>query len=219
MPDDLLSDLDGVPVDRQVFEDRDIIVPAGPAPDRSCLLIRGAALRSHRHGQETAISALCLAGDFIDLHAIPLRVLDHDMVSVGRSVVEFVDHPMLLRHIEARPEIGLAFWCETLVDAKIHRAWVVAAARLQAPQRIAHLLCEMERKLARVGLSDGGHFVSPLDQKRVAEVLGLSLVHTNRAVQDLRASGMLVWKGRSIHLTDIPAIRAFAQFDPDYLDA
>jgi CRP-like cAMP-binding protein len=219
LSDRVLDALADVPVERRVIEDGETIVPAGPVPDRSCLMIRGVALRRHP-GSSTPprVSALCLPGDFLDLHAYLLDNLDHETVAVGRTVVEFVARSELDRLTHANFEVTRALWRETLVDAKIHRAWIVAAAGLQASQRIAHLLCELEVRLSRVGLADDGHFTSPLDQKRVAEVLGLSTVHVNRAVQELRTTGLLGWKGRSIHLIDRPAIRAFAKFDPSYLN-
>jgi CRP-like cAMP-binding protein len=216
---EVLESLATVPVERRLIADGDLIVQGGPVPNKSCLLLRGAAIRKHVGVDGTGrISALCLPGDFMDLHAFVLDNLDHDTVAVGRAVVEYIDHDVLQRLIDAHPAVGRAFWRETLVDAKMHRAWVVAASALQASQRIAHLLCEMEVRLARVGLSDDGHFDSPLDQKRVAEVLGLSAVHVNRAVQELRATGLLNWAKRSIHLIDRAELRRFARFDPSYLD-
>lgn len=213
-----LDALARVPVERRIFSDGETIVEMGPTRGRSCLLVRGAALRRHPAGAgPSGVSALSLPGDFMDLHAYRLDDLDHEMGAIGRAVVEFVEHAALDRLIEAHPEVGKALWRETLLDAKINRAWVIAGSNLQASQRIAHLLCEMEVRLGRIGLSEAGHFDSPLDQKRVAETLGLSAVHVNRAVQELRATHLLAWKGRSVHLPDIEGIRAFANFDPSYL--
>lgn len=214
----VMNALATVSVERRIFEDDEIIVPCGQTIDSSCLLIRGAAIRRHA-GCLTGISALCLPGDFMDLHAFPLRRLDHEIVAVGRAVVEFVPHGFLQELVEDHPEVTVALWSETLVDAKMHRTWVIANSTLQASQRIAHLVCELEYRLSRVNLAEGGHFACPLDQKTVATVLGLSAVHVNRAVQELRGTNLLTWDRRSVHLPDIPAIRRFARFDPDYLEA
>ncbi|TFL16071.1 Crp/Fnr family transcriptional regulator [Jannaschia formosa] len=219
LTDEALEALASIPVERRVFGDGETIVAYGPTLRRSCLLIRGTALRNHPDkGGLTGISAICLPGDFMDLHAYPLADLDHDIVAVGRSVVEFVEHDDLDALILRHPRIGLALWRETLVDAQIHRTWVIASSNLQASQRIAHLLCEMEFRLRRVGLADGGHFTTSLDQKTVAAILGLSAVHVNRAVQELRTTGLLVWTRQSVHLPNLAEIRDFARFDSTYLD-
>jgi CRP-like cAMP-binding protein len=215
----VMATLPSVPVERMIFEDGQTIAGPGTVGTRSCLLIRGVSVRMHPTGTGPGgISSICLPGDFMDLHAFLLNNLDHAIVSVGRTVVEMIQHDVIQRLIEAHPEIGRAFWRETLVDAKMHRNWVVAGSFLQAGQRVAHLLCEMEYRLARVGLSDDAHFNTPLDQKTVSRVLGLSTVHLNRAVQELRSTGLVKWRGRTVHLPDVPAIRDFARFDPAYLE-
>ena len=211
--------LAGVPVHREVHEDGDVIVSAGPSADRSCLLIRGMTMRRHataRGGH--VISAINVPGDFMDLHAFVLGELDHDVVAVGRTVVEFVEHRDLEAICREDPEIMRMLWHETLVEAKAHRVWIVAGASLRAPQRIAHLMCEVEARLTGVGLAEGGHFTVPFDQRTLAGVLGYSPVHVNRAVQDLRAGDLLTWTGRSVGLPDGPAIRRYAGFDPGYLE-
>lgn len=213
------SEVARVPVEREVYEAGERIVCAGPTPQRSCLLVRGMAMRSHaaERGKQV-VSAVSVPGDFMDLHAFVLRELDHDIVAVGRTVVEFVDHEPLQALCDASPGIARLFWHETLVEAKAHRIWIVAGASLRAPQRIAHLMCELEARLAGVGLAEAGRFTVPFDQRWLASVLGYSAVHVNRAVQDLRAAGLLVWNGRSVALPDAPAIRAYASFDPGYLE-
>ena len=211
--------LASVPVRRVVHEDGDLIVERGRPPSYSCLLIRGMTMRRHavvRGGH--VISAISVPGDFIDLHAFVLDELDHDIVSVGRTVVEHVQHADLRAICAEDPGLMEMLWHETLVEAKAHRAWIVAGASLRAPQRIAHLMCEVEARLAGVGLAEGGHFTVPFDQRTLARVLGYSPVHVNRAVQDLRAAGLLTWSGRSVALPDKPEIRRYAAFDPGYLE-
>ena len=212
--------LSEVPTERVVHEDGERIARAGPSPDRSCLLVRGIAIRAHgdpRGGR--VVSAISVPGDFMDLHAFGLRSLDHDLVSVGRTVVEHVPHDALRDLARARPLIMERLWYETLVDAKTHRAWIVAGATLTAPQRIAHLMCELELRLERVGLAEANRFTLPLGQRAVADILGYSAVHVNRAVQELRGGGLLEWQGRNVHLPDIERIRRHARFDPGYLEA
>jgi CRP-like cAMP-binding protein len=211
--------LASVPVRREVHEDGDVIVGAGRVSGRSCLLIRGMTMRRHKTSRGgRVISAINVPGDFMDLHAFVLGELDHDVVAVGRTVVEFVEHRDLEAICRNDPGIMRMLWHETLVEAKAHRAWIVAGASLRAPQRIARLMCEVEARLAEVGLAEGGHFTVPFDQRTLAEVLGYSPVHVNRAVQDLRAGDLLTWTGRSVGLPDGPAIRHYAGFDPGYLE-
>ncbi len=208
----------GVAVRRSVFENGELIVPAGDRQEESCLLIRGIAVRRHVGPKEAAvISSVCVPGDFIDLHSLIPKRLDHDVVSVGRTAAEFVAHADLDRLCFDRPEIGRMLWAATLLDAQIYRTWIVLAGVMRAPGRIAHLLCELEHRLSAVGLADDGNFAMPLTQTDVAEVTGHSAVHVNRALQDLRGGGLLEWRGRTVRIPDVPRLQAFCDFDAAYL--
>ncbi len=208
----------GFAVRRSVFENGQVIVPAGDRQEESCLLIRGIAVRRHV-GPKAAvvISSICVPGDFMDLHSLIPKRVDHDVVSVGRTAVEFVAHAELDRLCFALPEVGRTLWAATLLDAQIHRTWIVLASAMRAPDRIAHLLCELEHRLSGVGLAEDGNFAMPLTQMDVAEVTGHSAVHVNRALQDLRAGGLLQWRGRTVRIPDVARLRAFCDFDAAYL--
>ena len=211
-----LADL---PSRRVQFSNGDRIISEGPAPDESCLLIGGMAIRSHRIGADrTVVSALHVCGDFLDLHAFLLSHLDHDVVALGPCEVEMVPADALRRVTEEHPHLTRMLWLSTLIDAKIHRTWIAMRAALPAARRIGHFLAELHLRLSAVGLVDGPAFDVAFDQRRLAEVLGYSVVHVNRAVRDLRADGLLVWEGRTITLPDLPRLSRMCHFDPAYLE-
>ena len=211
--------LAAVPIRRRSYEGGDTIIAEGPAPDESCLLISGMAMRVHRIGaEERVVSALHVPGDFVDLHAFLLRHLDHDVVAVGPCTVEFVPAKALVELTRTNPHLARLLWLATLIDAKVHRVWIATGAALLAPQRIGHLLCELHARLGAVGLAEGDRFAMPLEQRGLAEVLGYSVAHTNRAVQDLRAGGLLVWEDGVVGLPDPAALAALCGFEADYLE-
>ena len=208
----------GLQTHRQVFQDKEAIVPSQTQLTASSLLIRGMAVRQHGASRGTCvISGICVPGDFVDIHSLLLKELDHEIVSVGTTAVEFVLHEDLLNLCHDHFEVSRTLWIEALLDAKAHRAWTVVAGSLRVMERIAHLLCELECRLARVGLADTGNFTMPLTQARVAEITGATPVHVNRALQDLREAGLVEWQGRTVRLPDLTGLRALCGFDPDYL--
>jgi CRP-like cAMP-binding protein len=69
-----------------------------------------------------------------------------------------------------------------------------------AQQRVLHLLHEFDSRLAEVGLSEGGCFALPLQQAVLADALGLSNVHINRTLQQMRYGRMIETTGRRIRL-------------------
>ena len=211
--------LAALPSRRETYADGERIIAAGLAPDESCLLVSGMAMRAHRIGRANrVVSALHVPGDFVDLHAFVLEHLDHDVVALGGCTVEFVPAAALRRLTEAYPHLTRLLWLVTLVDAKMHRVWVAARTALPAARRVGHLLCEMQLRLAAVELTEGTRFSVAFDQRRLAEILGYSVVHVNRAVQELRTDGLVIWEGHEIELPDLDRIRADCSFDPAYLE-
>jgi CRP-like cAMP-binding protein len=108
-------------------------------------------------------------------------------------------------------------WLSTLIDAGIYREWLVGMGRRSTTGQLAHLLCEMFLRLRTVGLTSGSSFELPLTQEELGDTLGLSLVHTNRTIQQLRREGLIVWEGRTVTITDWEHLQRLANFDPTYL--
>ena len=79
-------------------------------------------------------------------------------------------------------------------------------------------LCELCSRLEVVGLASNRTFDLPLTQSQLADMLGLSVVHTNRMVNELRASGIVEWTDGRVRINDWPALAARAQFDSTYLN-
>lgn len=148
------------------FQPGEIIVPQGRMATRSCMMLRGMAGRLHRtRAAERVITAPHVPGDFVDLHGFVLAGLEHEVVSMGPSEVEFVGHDEL-REITANfPHLTRLLWMSTVIDAAIHRQWLVASASLRSSAHLAHLLCEIYTRLATVGAAQNHVFALPLLQR------------------------------------------------------
>jgi CRP-like cAMP-binding protein len=82
---------------------------------------------------------------------------------------------------------------------------------------VAHLFCEIIERLRPVGMVEGNSCVMPVTQMDLADATGLSVVHLNRTVQELRASGLIVLRDRTLTITDLDALKDAALFSPSYL--
>ena len=163
------------------------------------------------------IMALHFGGDFVDLHSFPLKQLDHNVGAITRASFAIVPHVALREITETEPHLTRLLWLTTMLDAAIHREWVVSAGRRSAIARIAHLFCEFFLRLEVVGLTDGRSYALPITQDDMADICGLTSVHVNRTLQDLRATGAVEWQRRTVTIKDWPALQAIAEFDPAYL--
>ncbi|MFD1794685.1 Crp/Fnr family transcriptional regulator [Paracoccus aurantiacus] len=202
------------------FSGGEVIVAREVVAEESCLMIAGMSARVHllTRGNDRVITALHVPGDFVDLHGFVLAGLEHTVIAMGPTEVEFVSHDQLRDLTDEWPHLTRLLWMSTTIDAAIHRQWLVAAASLRSSAHLAHLICELYTRLAAVGAASDYHFTLPLLQRDLASILGYSPIHINRAVRDLRERGLIRWSGTEIDILNWDGLAALARFSPDYLD-
>ena len=103
------------------------------------------------------------------------------------------------------------------MTSAIQREWVLNLGQRSALERIAHLLCELFTRVQAVGLAVQNRCEMPLTQSDLAETTGLSAVHVNRTLQELRSQGLIVLRDRDLTILNFEELRAVAGFNPNYL--
>jgi CRP-like cAMP-binding protein len=202
---------------RDLREDQDI-VREGDRPSQCCLLIEGFAYRYQALGDgRRQIMSFHIPGDIPDLLSLHLSVMDHNLGTLAPSKVGFIAHRDIQRLLRGHPRISDAFWRDTLIDAAVFRAWMAGIGRRTAYARIAHLFCELILRMQVVGLANGNSIRVPLTQEEVGDALGLSTVHVNRVVQQLRAEGLITWQAKMLTANDWTGLQRAGEFDPTYL--
>jgi hypothetical protein len=68
-----------------------------------------------------------------------------------------------------------------------------------------------------IGLANGNDIELPVTQAEIADALGLSTVHVNRVLQELRGRGLITLRGRFLSAQDWPGLKKAGEFDPTYL--
>lgn len=194
------------------------IVRDGDRPLHSTLLIDGFASRYKVLAEgERQLTAIHVPGDFVDLHSFQLKEMDHAVGALSTCRVATVPHTTLERLSRTHPHLTRLFWLLTLIDGSCHREWLVAMGRRPAIGQLAHLLCELSLRLEVIGAVQAGSFRLPITQIELGDVLGLSSVHVNRTLQELRGTGQISWKGQTVTILDWDGLRRTAEFDPRYL--
>jgi CRP-like cAMP-binding protein len=196
----------------------EFVVRAGQKLDQSLLLLDGWLVRSKDlPSGERQVMELHVAGDFADLHGFTLKKLEHDVVSVSDCTIGIVPHDRIMEISEKHPHLARVYWLSTNIDAAITREMALSLGQRSAISRMAHLFCELHVRLGVVGKTRGNAFDFPLTQRELSECLGLTVVHVNRTLQELRRRRMIEAESRSITILDKPALEAVAEFDPAYL--
>lgn len=202
---------------RPVLADRDL-VQEGERTSQCLLLVQGFACRYKASQDGTRqIVSFHVPGDFVDLNSLLLGKMDHSIATVTPVQVAPIPHATILGWTRPHPRLVHLLWRDTLIDAASFREWVVNVGRRTAYQRTAHLLCELTTRLRAVGLARGDICDLPISQVKLADALGLSPVHTNRMLQQLRGKGLIEWGGGSLVVRDWEELKRAGEFDPTYL--
>jgi CRP-like cAMP-binding protein len=218
LADDDIAAIERLPFTREELPPNTFIAREGDRPSRCCLLVDGFLFRAKTtEGGKRQILSFHVPGDIPDLQSLHLHVSDHDLASLNQVTVGFIPHEVLHTVTRERPRIAGALWRETLVDAALFRDWIVNVGRRPAPQRMAHLLAELARRLEAVGLMKDYQAFLPLTQVHLADALGLTSVHVNRVLQELRKDGVVDLKDRVLRFSDAERLETMAGFDPLYL--
>ena len=158
-----------------------------------------------------------LPGDTCDAHIYLFSRMDHSIGALTSVSYGEFDRAAFEQLVSADRTIAEALYCETLANCAIQREWTLNVGRRDALERVAHVICELFVRLSLVGLADANSFAFPVTQMDLADATGLSTVHVNRTLQELRASGLITLKERHVIIHDLEGLSRIAMFTPHYL--
>lgn len=194
------------------------IVKAGVTLSVCTLLIEGFVCRYKdlADGQRQ-IMEVHVPGDFLDLHSFLLGRLEHHVGSMTAVRLALVPHDRVRAITEQHPHLARMLWFSTLLDAAIHRERILSVGRRSALSRIAHLLCELNVRLEIVGLAQGNRYPLPLTQADIADATGLTSVHVNRMLKQLRDEDLLTFRHGEVVIHQWDRLQQLAEFSSGYL--
>ncbi len=200
------------------FGPRENMVQEGDEPKSVNVMMSGWACRNKflADGRRQIVS-LFLPGDMCDPYVFLLGAVDYGIRTLTPCTVAKVPAQTIREMTASGPELAEALWWQTLLAIEVQREWTLNLGRRTAVERVAHLFCEIVHRLASVGLSDGTGCDMPLTQTELADMLGLSTVHINRCMGELRASNLIVLHSKRLTLPNPQELMDLAGFDPVYL--
>ena len=210
--------LSSIPLRLKSFQEDTDLSREGQAPTECCLVVEGLVCRYKVLGAgQRQIMSLHLPGDIPDLQSLHLGVLDHSLGSLTAGRAAYLPHAAVRDLTDRFPNITAALWRDTLIDAAVSREWLAGVGRRTAHQRVAHLVCEVFVRSRALHLIEERLFELPVTQAELGDALGLSTVHVNRVLQDLRRDNLITWRGKSILVQDWERLRVAGDFDAGYL--
>src|SRR5215467_9975336 len=203
-----------VECERLVKKRKDLVV-VGHEYRNLCFVKDGYAIRYKllRSGKRQILNVI-LPGDVI---GFPVSFFDRSIYSVvAVSDLNYNLCPLdsYARLCYEQPQFGLALSWLAAQEAGIYAEHIVDLGRRTPLERLAHFLLELHARLLAVGRAEEMSFDLPFSQEVMADVLGLSVPHLNRVLQQLRAEQLITSRGRLVELTDMTSLQTLAHYQP-----
>lgn len=163
------------------------------------------------------ILQLLVPGDHVGESGAVFAHADHSIATLtpARVLVFPVEALRALASRHVRLRVALE-WSKFRDRSMIH-ARLIDIGRRSASQSMAHLILELYHRLRLVGAAGENCFALPLTQETLADALGLTMVHVNRTLRQLRADGLVDLKNGLLTIRDRERLTELAGFDPSYL--
>jgi CRP-like cAMP-binding protein len=161
---------------------------------------------------------LALAGDLCAANLCSRARMDHAVTAITPLTVSITSKSEFRTLLTSHPRLALCFWKSQLLALSIQRRWTANLGQMGAMERIAHLMCEISLRQERLGLADGRACSFPLTQTQIADACGLTQVHTNRVIQELRRRHFIELRSKRLTIKSPYELEELAQFDPGYLN-
>ena len=206
-----------LPATLRKFAAGDDLVVEGDAPSQCRVMVSGLAFR-HRTLPDgrRQIMSFSVPGDVCDTEGLLLN-MDHSVAALSAAEVAFVPHAAMDPLLDSHPQVLRALWRTNLVENAVTREWMVGMGRRSAKARIAHMFCEVYVRMRAVGLVEKNRCRFPVTQTHLSDSLGLSVVHTNRVLQDLRGEGLIGFRAGELVMLNWTGLQLVGEFDPSYL--
>jgi CRP-like cAMP-binding protein len=194
------------------------VVRDGQRATECCLIVEGFCARSKTTSEgKRQILSLHIPGEIPDLMSLHLHVMDHDLSTLTACTLGFIAHETLRQLHRRRPNVAEVFWRDTLIDAAMFREWIVNVGQRPAPARLAHVMVELRERLKVIGQVEENTFEMPLTQEQIGEALGITAVHANRVIKQLRDDGIVDFHRGRVTVLSEERFLELADFDRRYL--
>jgi CRP-like cAMP-binding protein len=204
---------------RKTFERGKQIIREGDKVNDVHLVLSGLATRSKTlQDGSRQLMAFLVPGDLCDLEVFVLEAMDHDIIALTETTCVLIPAKEIERLLTESSALTRALWWSTMTDSAVLREWIVNHGKREARERLAHIFCELLIRYRIVGVTDDDSIPFPITQEELAEATGMTPVHVNRMLSQLKAEGLIdLVNNKTLTVLDFERLKDVAQYDVNYL--
>jgi CRP-like cAMP-binding protein len=196
---------------------RDLIVD-GYEYRKLCFVKDGYAMRYKllRNGKRQILNVI-LPGDIVGLPGSFFERAVYSVTAITDLKMHVCPLDAYVQLCYQRPQFALALCWIAVQEAATYAEHIIDVGRRTPIERLSHFLLELHARLNAVGRADKDRFTLPFSQEVIADVLGLSVPHLNRMMQQLRSEKLIANSERVVEFIDAGALQALAHYQPQAL--
>ena len=195
-----------------------IIIDEGQKVDDIHLVLTGFAAREKILADGSRqLMAFLIPGDLCDIEVFVLRAMDHNITALADTTCVLIPAKDMEDLLTEGSTLTKALWWSTMTDSAIMREWIVDHGSRDARERMAHIFYEMLVRYRIVGETTDNTFPLPATQEDLADATGITPVHVNRILQDLRSAGLIELRNSVMTVLDPEGLREAGRFEANYL--
>lgn len=200
------------------YDPGEVILAEGQPVDKIHLVIAGFATRSKTlPNGARQIVAFMIPGDLCDLEVFVLEGMDHDIVAATETACALIPAADVMTLLSELSTVTLALWWSTMTDSAVLRSRIVDQGGREAKERLAHLFYELLIRYRLIGQAVDNAFPLPLTQEGLAAASGMTAVHLNRTLQQLRSDGLIEFSRGRVSVLNVCGLKKAARFESNYL--
>ena len=194
------------------------IVSIGETIDYIFVIESGWALRSRilDDGRRQILNFM-LPGDCFDLMSLVSAKADHTVSAATEVKLRRIGTRDFFKEIYKNQQLATAFWWVAVQEEAILREQIIRVGRRSAVERVAHMLLELNRRLAMIEGKEKDFIDLPVPQSLLADALGLSVVHVSRTFTKLKREGMIATTPQGIEILERQKLKDISDFESAYL--
>ena len=213
-----LKDLDDIIDGELVIRKRRDLIADGYEYRKLCFVKDGYAVRYKllRNGKRQILNVI-LPGDVIGLPGSFYQRAVYSVTAITDLSMNVCSLDAYVQLCYRHPQFGLALTWIAVQEATTYAEHVIDVGRRTPVERLSHFLLELHARLKAVGRAEPARFTLPFSQEVIADVLGLSVPHLNRMMQQLRAEKLIANSERVVEFLDAGALQSLAHYQPQAL--
>lgn len=169
--------------------------------------------RSLEDGRRQIVNFM-FPGDLIGLQGAFGEPASHSVEALLPARLCSFDSGAYFQLVVAQPTLGYDITWLAAKEENALEEHLVALGRRSAKERVAYLALWLVQRAVATGTADAKNRLSvSITQTQIADMLGLSLVHTNRTIKSLERDGLVYWRQSAIEIPDMEALANFSHSD------